>query len=61
MVEVKMVCVRVMAAVVVFVEDVPRLIYGYAPQSGRSLKERQSFYVELKCEWDMHSADVSVM
>ena len=36
---------------VVFEEVVLRLICGYATQSGRS------FYDELKCEWDMHSAD----
>ena len=33
-----------------------RLICGYATQSGRSLKEKQSFYNELKRECDMHSA-----
>ena len=37
-------------------EDVLRLICGYAPQSGRSLEEKQSFYGELKCEWDMQFA-----
>ena len=47
--------------VVVFEEDVLRLICGYAPQSGRSLEEKQSFYDGLKCEWDMHSADDLVM
>ena len=46
-----------MMTVVVFEEDVLRLICGYIPQSGRSLEEKQSFYDELKCEWDMHSAD----
>ena len=34
-----------------------RLICGYARQSGRGLEEKQSLYRELKCEWDMHSAD----
>ena len=34
---------RVMTAVVVFEEDVLRLIFVYAPQSGRFLKEKQSF------------------
>ena len=29
--------------VVVFEEDVLRLIYGYAPQCGRSLEEKHSF------------------
>ena len=47
--------------VVVLEEDVLRLICGYAPQSGRSLEEKQSFYDELICEWDMHSADDLVM
>ena len=37
------------------------MIFGYAPQSGRSLEEKQSFYDELKCEWDMHCADDLVM
>ena len=50
-----------MTPVVVFEEDVLRLIYGYAPQCGRSLEEKQSFYDELKCEWDMHSANDSAM
>ena len=36
---------------VVFEEDVLRLTCG------RCLEEKQSFYDELKCEWDMHSAD----
>ena len=55
LVEVRRVCDRVMT-VVVFEEDVLRLICGYAPQFGRSLEEKQS-YDELKCEWDMDSAD----
>ena len=55
-VEVRRVSDKVMT-VVVFVEDVLRLICGYAPQCGRSLKEKRSFYDWLKCEWDMHSAD----
>ena len=37
------------------------LICGYAPQSGRLLEEKHSFYDKLKCEWDMHSADELVM
>ena len=60
-VEVRRVSDRVMTAVAVNEEDVLRLICGYAPQSVRSLEERQSFYDELKCEWDMHSADHLVM
>ena len=42
-------------------EDVLRLIYGYAPQYARRLEEKLSFYDELKCEWDMHSAGDLVM
>ena len=37
------------------------LICGHTPQSGRSLEEKQSFYDELKGEWDMHSAGDLVM
>ena len=55
-VEVRRVSDRMMT-VVVFEEDVQRLICGHAPQSGRSLEEKQSFYDEMKCEWDMHYAD----
>ena len=51
-VEVRRVSDRVIT-VVVFEEDVLRLICGYAPQCGRSLAEKQCFYDELICEWDM--------
>ena len=50
-----------MTIVAVFEEDVLWLICGYAPQSGSRLKKKQSFYDELKCEWDMHSAGDLVM
>ena len=60
-VELRGVSDRVMIHVIVFEEDMLRLICGYAPQSGRSLEEKQSFYDELKCEWDMHSTDDLVM
>ena len=59
-VEVRMVSDGVMTVVVVFEKDVLRLTCGYAPQSGDILK-KQSFYDELKGEWDMYSADNSVM
>ena len=55
-VKVRMVSDRVIT-LVVFEEDVLRLICGYAPQSGKSWEEKHSFYDELTCEWDMHSAD----
>ena len=42
-VEVRRVSDRVMTIVIVFYEDLLRLICGYAPQSGRSLEEKQSF------------------
>ena len=38
-----------------------RLTCGYAPQSGRSLEEKQSFHDELRCEWNMHVAGDLVM
>ena len=50
-----------MVNIVVFEEDVLRLICWYAPQIGRSLEEKQSYYDELKCEWDMHYAGDIVM
>ena len=58
--EVRMVSDR-MKTVVLFEACVLRLICGYAPQSGKSLEEKQSFYDKLKCEWDMNSADDLVM
>ena len=60
MVEVRWVSDRVMT-VVVFEEDVLRLVCGYVLQGGRSFEEKQSFYDELKCEWNMHSASDFVM
>ena len=54
-VEVRRVSGRVMT-VVVFEEDVLRLICGCALQGGRSFEEKLSFYDELTGEWDMHSA-----
>ena len=38
-----------------------RLICGHTLQGGRSLEEKQSFNGQLKCEWDMRSADDLVM
>ena len=56
MVEVRMVGDREMT-VDVLEEDVQRLICVYAPQSVRSLEEKQSSYDELKCKLDIHSKD----
>ena len=56
-----MVSDRVMTVAVVFEEDVPRLICGYAPQSVRILEGKQSFYDRQKCEWNMHSTVDLVM
>ena len=60
-VDVRRVSNRVITLVVAFEEDMLMLICWYAPQNGRSLEEKQSFYDELKCEWNMHSADDLVM
>ena len=38
-----------------------KLICGNAQDCVRSCEEKQSSYDELKCEWDMHSADDLVM
>ena len=32
-----------------------RLICGNAPEKLKKFGRKQSFYDELKCEWDMHS------
>ena len=55
-VEVRRVSGRVIAVVVVFEEDVLRLICGNALQSERSLKEKLSFLDKLKSELHIHSA-----
>ena len=60
-VEVRRVSDRVMTLVIAFEEDVLRLICGYAPQSGRSLEDKQSLYDELKCDLYVHSSDDLVM
>ena len=48
-----------MVVVFVFEKNVLRLICGYAPHSGGSLEEIQSFYVELKNELDMYGVWLS--
>ena len=60
MVKVKRVSDIVMSVFLVFEEDVQRMICGHAPQSVRSFL-KQSFYDELICEWDLHSAGELVM
>ena len=51
----------VMAVVLIFEEDVLRLICVFAPQIGRRLEVRQTFCDGLKGEWDVHSAGELVM
>ena len=48
MVEVRRVSDRVMAVVLVFEEDVLKLICWYAPQSGRRLEEKRVFMMSGK-------------
>ena len=45
-----------MAVVLVFEEDVLRLMLVHALQSGRCFEEKQSSCDELKVEWDINSA-----
>ena len=59
--EVRMVNDRAKTVIVVIEEDGLRLNCGHAPQSGRSLKEKQSFYDEPIGEWDIHSTGDLVM
>ena len=55
LVEIRMVSDRMMAVLLVLVEDVLRLICGYALLGGRSLVEKQSSYDEVKGMCDMYS------
>ena len=57
----KLLEVRSVMSVVVFEEDVLRLICGHTPQSGRIFWEKQCVYDELTGEWDMHIAGDFVM
>ena len=52
---------HIVVTVVDYEVDVLRLICGRAPQSRISLKEKHSFYDELKGEWDMLSAGDLIM
>ena len=61
-IEVRRISDRVMTVVViVFEENALRLICEYALQREISFEEKQSFYDELKGEWNMHSVDDLVM
>ena len=46
---------RVMTILMVFEEEVVRVICGYAPQSGRTREEKEHFYDEMASEWDVQS------
>ena len=59
-VEVRRVSDRVMT-VLIFEEDVLRLICQYTAQRGRCFEEKLFFYDKLNGEWDMHSAGDFVM
>ena len=52
---------RVKTLVVVFKEDVLRLIFCMLHKVEEVWRTRQSFYDELKCEWDVYYADDLVM
>ena len=46
---------RVMSIVMVFEEEVLRVICGYGPQSGRTNAEKKQFYNALASEWELHN------
>ena len=46
---------RVTPMVLMFGEEVVRVICAYGPQSGRAMAEKQRFYDELACEWNLRS------
>ena len=47
---------RVMAMVLVFKEKAMRTISAFGPQSGKSDCEKDQFYNEMLCEWDLQTA-----
>jgi len=47
---------RIMALVLIFEEEVLRLICAYAPQRGRPEVEKDSFYDEMAGEWNVGGA-----
>ena len=46
---------RIMTLVLAFGEKITRVICAYGPQSGRPAAEKEHFYDELACEWDLCS------
>ena len=60
-VEVRWISDTVMTFVIVFEENVLRLICGYVPQSGRRLEENQFFSDELNCDFDICIVQVSYL
>ena len=60
-VEVRRRCDRVMAIGLVFAEEVVRVIYAYAPQSGKPDLAKERFYEEMAREWSMANANEIVL
>ena len=52
-IEVRRVNDRVMSLAIVF-EEVLRVVWAYAPQSGKLMEEREFFYEDLSAEWTTH-------
>ena len=52
---------RVMSMVMMIGKEIMRVICAYGPQCGRSVAEKQRFYDELACEWDLKSNNEMVM
>ena len=46
---------RIMSTVLMFGKEIVRVICGYGSQSGRTMTEKQRFYDELACEWNLRS------
>jgi len=52
---------RVMMVVMVFGEEVVRVISVYIPQRGRQESEKHQFYDKLACEWDLQNGKEFVL
>ena len=60
-VEIRRTSDRIMTMVLIFGEEVVRLICAYAPQSGLPLEEKQKFYDEMARVWDLKNSSDMVL
>ena len=52
---------RVMTTVLMFEEQMIRIVCAYGPQSGRNMEEKIQFYDQLACEWELGSSSEMIL